>query len=209
MKKPRDPIREQLIEARRTQLLDAATEVFAAQGFHGATTRMIAAAAGVAEGTIYNYFDSKADLLVAIMTRLSELEDLDAQLAGAPDEELDQFVRAMVRQRLALLKRNQETVRALMPQVLVDERLRRRFYDQFAQPIAAALEQYLRRRAEAGDIAPLDAPLTVRLVKALFIGLLFMRILGDETLIDRWDEVPEVLTDLLLRGLDVEAGTEA
>ena len=57
-----DPIREQLIEARRNQILDAAAAVFAEKGFHRATTKEIAKTAGVSEGTIYNYFASKADL---------------------------------------------------------------------------------------------------------------------------------------------------
>ena len=41
-----DPIREQLLEARRNQLLDAAAEVFAAKGFHQSTTKEIAKTAG-------------------------------------------------------------------------------------------------------------------------------------------------------------------
>jgi AcrR family transcriptional regulator len=208
MKAKHDPIREQLIEARRNQLLDAATEVFAARGFHGATTRMIAEAAGVAEGTIYNYFDSKADLLVAIMTRLSQLELLDAWLTRAPEEDMRQFLHAILEQRVVLIERNDDTIRAIMPQVLVEDDLRERFYRQFVQPIASVLEQYVQQWVEAGDIAPVDVPLTVRVIQALIIGLLFMRILGDEALIAHWDEVPQVLTSLILDGLNVQAGRE-
>ncbi|MFL7790868.1 MAG: helix-turn-helix domain-containing protein, partial [Anaerolineae bacterium] len=51
-----DPIRQQLIEARRNQILDAAAAVFAEKGFHRTTTKEIASRAGIAEGTIYNYF---------------------------------------------------------------------------------------------------------------------------------------------------------
>lgn len=208
MKSKHDPIREQLIEARRNQLLDAATEVFAARGFHGATTRMIAEAAGVAEGTIYNYFDSKADLLVAIMTRLSQLELLDAWLTRAPEEDMRQFLHAILEQRVVLIERNDDTIRAIMSQVLVEDDLRERFYRQFVQPIASVLEQYVQQWVEAGDIAPVDVPLTVRVIQALIIGLLFMRILGDEALIAHWDEVPQVLTSLILDGLNVQAGRE-
>lgn len=208
MKAKHDPIREQLIEARRNQLLDAATEVFAARGFHGATTRMIAEAAGVAEGTIYNYFDSKADLLVAIMTRLSQLELLDAWLTRAPEEDMRQFLHAILEQRVVLIERNDDTIRAIMSQVLVEDDLRERFYRQFVQPIASVLEQYVQQWVEAGDIAPVDVPLTVRVIQALIIGLLFMRILGDEALIAHWDEVPQVLTSLILDGLNVQAGRE-
>ena len=66
-----DPIREQLIGARRNQILDAATEVFSRKGFHRATTKEIARAAGVSEGTIYNYFDSKRSLMLAIIDEVA------------------------------------------------------------------------------------------------------------------------------------------
>jgi AcrR family transcriptional regulator len=53
-------------QSRRSQIIDAAGRVFAAKGYHRATTRQIAEAAGVAEGTLYNYFRGKRDILMAI-----------------------------------------------------------------------------------------------------------------------------------------------
>jgi len=51
---------EKLIEERRNQILDAAARLFARKRYRGATIREIAREAGAAEGSIYNYFDSKA-----------------------------------------------------------------------------------------------------------------------------------------------------
>ena len=65
------PSREQLIEERRNQILDAAARLFARKGYKGATIREIAREAGVAEGTIYNYFDNKHDLLISLPQRIS------------------------------------------------------------------------------------------------------------------------------------------
>ena len=48
---------------REARILDAAAAVFAQKGFHQATIRDIAELADVADGTIYNYFDNKLDLL--------------------------------------------------------------------------------------------------------------------------------------------------
>ena len=59
--------RDRRIVARRTQILEAAEAIFAAKGYHGATTREIAQAADVSEGTLYNYFTSKRDLFVGLM----------------------------------------------------------------------------------------------------------------------------------------------
>jgi TetR/AcrR family transcriptional regulator, fatty acid metabolism regulator protein len=51
-------------EARRREILASAVRVFASHGFTDARIRDIAAGAGVAEGTIYLYFEGKEDLLL-------------------------------------------------------------------------------------------------------------------------------------------------
>jgi AcrR family transcriptional regulator len=72
MTEKRKPRRERRIAARKRQILQAAAQVFAEKGFNGATTREIADIADVAEGTIYNYFDSKEDLLSEMVHDLSQ-----------------------------------------------------------------------------------------------------------------------------------------
>jgi AcrR family transcriptional regulator len=53
--------------ATRERLLAAAAKLFAKNGWDGATTRDIAAAAGVASGTLFNYFESKEAVVAALM----------------------------------------------------------------------------------------------------------------------------------------------
>jgi AcrR family transcriptional regulator len=201
MPAPEDPIRRQLVEARRAQIIDAAARVFAEKGFHRATTREIASAAGVSEGTIYNYFDSKADLLIGIMARLAELEQLDAELTQALQSDVKDFMIAISRHRLARIQRGQELLQAVLPEVLVDPELRQRFYRQYVLRIATLMEQYVQARIELGHVRPVDVPLTVRVLQGAFIGLLILRMLGDEPLQSRWDDVPEVLGTLVFDGL--------
>jgi len=57
------------LEERERVILAAAAEAFASAGFHGTTTRQIAATAGVSEGTVFHYFGSKNDLMLAILDR--------------------------------------------------------------------------------------------------------------------------------------------
>ena len=201
-----DPIREQLIEARRNQILDAAATVFAEKGFHRATTKQIAKTAGVSEGTIYNYFDSKADLLIGIMTRLAELETLDEELMGALQGDVHDFFIAMFRYRMGLIQQGQEMLQAVLPEVMVNPELRERFYQQYVLRIATLLEQYLQARIELGHIRSVNVPLAVRAVQGMFVGLLLLRILGDETLLSEWDELPEVLATILFDGLSPRDG---
>lgn len=63
------PLRRQLREATCRAILDAAESVAAAGGTSKASLQAIAERAGVAVGTIYNYFDDKEELLEALFTR--------------------------------------------------------------------------------------------------------------------------------------------
>ena len=55
------------MHARREQLINAALRVFAEHGFSGATTRRIAAEAGVTEAVIFQHFSDKDALYAAIL----------------------------------------------------------------------------------------------------------------------------------------------
>lgn len=55
------------MEQRESDIVEAATQLFAKEGFHGSSTRKIAAEAGVSEGTLFHYFSTKNVLLLAIL----------------------------------------------------------------------------------------------------------------------------------------------
>ena len=59
-------------EQRRTELLDAAVPVFAAHGYHGASTMEIAKAAGISQAYLFRLFPSKAELFAAVTGVASE-----------------------------------------------------------------------------------------------------------------------------------------
>jgi AcrR family transcriptional regulator len=57
----------------RQKILDAAREVFFRDGFMAANLDEVAQKAGVAKGTLYRYFDSKAELYVAVLAHNGEI----------------------------------------------------------------------------------------------------------------------------------------
>ncbi len=203
-----DALREQLIEARRAQILDAAAAVFAERGFHRTTIRAIAAAAGVAEGTIYNYFDSKDALLIGLMARLAEIEHFDLELAQGLQDDPRAFIRAAFGQRLGNIVRGLELMRAVLPEIIVNADLRRRFRQEYVQPVALALEQYVAARIARGQFRPLNPRLVVHVLHGTFAGLLVMRLLGEETLEAEWEQLPETLAALVVDGLGIPTATE-
>ena len=66
----------------RQQLIEAAASVFSEEGVRGATTREIAKRAGVHETTLFRHFESKDELLRAVIEQLSA--DMTASLAAYP-----------------------------------------------------------------------------------------------------------------------------
>lgn len=58
----------------RARLIEAATEVFASSGLAGATTREIARVAKVNEVTLFRHFQSKEQLLAAVIQQLVTLQ---------------------------------------------------------------------------------------------------------------------------------------
>lgn len=57
---------------RRSEIVRAAVDVFAARGYFSARMREVAERAGVADGTLYLYFKGKEDLLVSILEEYAE-----------------------------------------------------------------------------------------------------------------------------------------
>lgn len=71
------PVGQEKGEARRQQVLDAASTCFRRNGFHGTSIAKISKAAGMSPGHIYHYFENKEAIVEAIAKReeqnLSEL----------------------------------------------------------------------------------------------------------------------------------------
>jgi AcrR family transcriptional regulator len=204
MAKTPDPIQELVTAARRKQILDAATQVFAEKGFHRATIKDIARVAGIADGTIYTYFPSKTAMLLAILHRLNESMEREQQLMPEREQDLRSFFTAYLRQRMALLWPNAEVFQAVLPEMLVNDELRELYYQQVLEPTFTVAERSFQAQGGAGQVRSIDVPLTVRAIAGLLLGLLTLQLLGDEVIAQRWEELPEVLASLLFDGLQPE-----
>lgn len=71
--------RERNKAATRARIVAAAVEIFSTRGLDRPTVEEIAAAADVGKGTIYNYFQTKEDMIVAFMVDLER--DVQARVA--------------------------------------------------------------------------------------------------------------------------------
>src|SRR5215213_4887951 len=133
-----DSFQEQVAALRRSQILDAATKVFAARGFHRTTIRDVAKAAGVADGTIYNYFANKTALLLGILNRMNETERRDEDLGQAADVDVRTFFLQYFQQRFAVLTQDGlQVFQVVLSEVLVNPELREIYVQQIVTPTFA------------------------------------------------------------------------
>ncbi|MBX3248463.1 MAG: TetR/AcrR family transcriptional regulator [Myxococcales bacterium] len=121
---------------KRERILRAAIEVFAKNGFYATRVSEIAKAAGVADGTIYLYFENKDDVLVSIFE--DRISKLLVVLRRALDDEdtIDGKVRRIIELQLGLL----EGERDLAEVITVNLRQSSRLLKQYAAPL---FRQYL------------------------------------------------------------------
>jgi len=85
----------------RATVIDAAIQVFAERGFHGASMRGIAGVAHTSQSNLYNYFDSKDELLAFVLEVTArelaqQLEAADRAAGDEPSVRLEAAVSAYV-----------------------------------------------------------------------------------------------------------------
>lgn len=91
---------------RSAAILDAAAEVFAARGFHGASTQDIADVLGIKQASLYYYFPSKEVALEEVCLRGAEGHlETAISIAAAPDTARDKIKRLIAAHLSPLLDR--------------------------------------------------------------------------------------------------------
>src|ERR1041384_7257607 len=133
--------------SKRDRILRAAIDVFARNGYFNAKVSEIAKAAGVADGTIYLYFDGKEDVLVTIFREHTRhyLQSLERDLASVrrPEER----IRVAIRHHLETLGRDKAL--AIVAQVELRQSLK--FMSLFSQQEVADYLNILRKVVEHGQ----------------------------------------------------------
>lgn len=81
------------LERKERVILEAARTIFVEHGFDGARMQEIARRAGIGEGTIYSYYDSKAELMLAVLQRFWDGLTLEAEGVMASVQTTDFFGR--------------------------------------------------------------------------------------------------------------------
>jgi TetR/AcrR family fatty acid metabolism transcriptional regulator len=133
--------------SKRDRILRAAIDVFAQRGYFNAKVSEIARAAGVADGTIYLYFEGKEDLLISIFREHTRgyLASLASEIANV-DSAKDQM-RTAIRHHLETLGRDRPL--AIVAQVELRHSLK--FMSLLSQQEVADYLNIIRKIVEHGQ----------------------------------------------------------
>jgi len=102
------------VSDKKEKIREAAIELFARDGFHETTTDRIAKRAGVAVGTIYNYFGNKRDVLDYIfLTEHSKRQDIHDEVSNVDTHPLDKL-EMIIRRHFEEVKENPEMVTVIL-----------------------------------------------------------------------------------------------
>ncbi len=162
---------------KESQILNGAAEVFARDGYEGASMSRIAMQASVSKGTLYNYFASKADLFAAYVHRdcarwiALMFEDLDP--ATPPEEALHQVGRRM----FAMLLSEPALVmyRMVVAEAQKFPELAQSFYREGPARAVGHLSRFIRRAAAGGLLSVADPDFAAEQFFALIQTQLSMR----------------------------------
>jgi AcrR family transcriptional regulator len=209
--------RRALAEERRQQILTAAATVFAAKGFDRATIRDVARAAGMAEGSIYNYFADKLDLLVHLPRQflLSPVQAVQAAAAATDAPPAPDLILQTVAQNIVnVVTQNRELARVLFTTIpLMDEKLRGEYMQQVPLYAVEALETFIKAMQTTGVFrADLDPAIAARIFPGMMLFFLLLQEILQPPGMTRFDygKVLPHVTEIFLRGVmppDTRANT--
>ncbi len=147
-------------DERRRQLIEVAIDVFSKRGFSGATTKEIAAAAGVTEAIIFRHFATKTQLYTAILDHRRLHPGGNEWLVGIKthmDQNDDEgLIRSLIAKIIHVIREDSKFERVLLYAALEGHELAAMYHEQFAHPIRDMLRDYIARRQREGVLCNLN-----------------------------------------------------
>jgi AcrR family transcriptional regulator len=184
------------------RILNSAQRLFAKHGYGGTTTRDLAQAAGVAEGTLFRHFESKKAILIEVATRgwVELLTDLLTELSEMGSYKA---VAQVMRRRMLNLTANTDMLRVCFMEAQFHPELRDRVQAEVISKMTDVAEAFFETAMERGIYRPLKP----RVVARIFLGMFTVAGFSQMTLADEANspqdmkELAETLADIFLNGV--------
>jgi AcrR family transcriptional regulator len=163
---------------RRAQILEAAAQVFPQKGYMKTTIQDIAQQAGVSNSAIYQYFNSKEELFLALTENISfmdVLEDISSSLNREDGIGLESIRQALIEVADAFLgvhHPNAEIIRMFIAESQRFPEIGMHYCQNLIAPLEAKLESYFARQVSHGVFRPVDVTIAVRSFYGAFVNIL-------------------------------------
>ncbi len=191
--------RIKLMGETRQRLLQAAVDEFANEGFDGASINRITQAAGVAAGTIYNYFPGKHELMLTL------LAEIGAEHCAYISEQIRQESDFVLRLKRLLavafeyVKANPNQARVLFASMQgVNRQFKTRLSEIYEPMMRLICEEILIPGMQQGVFQPADPMSTSIMVMTFYLGVGSTADENGETPLDM-----DAVADFVLRALGV------
>ncbi len=198
-KGPGRPKDESLPERRREEILDAAASLFAQHGYRNTDMEYVAAALGVAKGTIYRYFTSKEELFLAAadrgMRRAGDFVDAAVSAETDPLERMTHAVRAY----LTFFRNHPQFVELLIQERAEFRDRPQQTYFAYRDRRVAPWREMFRGLIVAGRVRELPPETIVRVLSNLVYGTMFTNYFTGEQ--DSPEKQAADIMNIVLRGL--------
>jgi len=137
------------------RILDAAQEVFATYGYHGATIDEVADRAGISKPNLHYYFKRKRDLYLAVLRRTLEiwlvpLRELDR--TGDPAEEIGNYIA----QKVQLSRRFPAASRVFANEIVQGAPFLKRYLQTNLRDVVERKAAVIQHWIDEGKLAPID-----------------------------------------------------
>ncbi|MDO3410575.1 TetR/AcrR family transcriptional regulator [Saccharibacillus sp. CPCC 101409] len=195
---------------KQARILEAAIDIFAEKGFAVASTSEIAQKAGVAEGTIFRYYKTKKELLLAIAGPIAlklaapfVMREFAVKVLDNPHppEQVDQFFRSIAKDRFQFARKNIKMLRIWIHEIPYQAELLEQVQTLFQEIVYTRIDKIIRHYQELGQIIEAPPWRVLRTAVSLFVGMVVTHLLILP--IDEADEDEEIdrTIDLLMHGL--------
>jgi AcrR family transcriptional regulator len=194
-------LREQIVDAgpiepsidpTHRRILEAAAQVFAAQGYIRATTRAIAAAAGVNEVTLFRHFGSKKNLALAAVDQYSALPDLADLLSNQISGDYGQDMQLLGRTFQGFMAQRRASIRMMLCEADHLPELRD-IVGQMPRSLREMLGGYLRQQIARGAVRDLNPEVMAQAFYGIFFAYNINQSLIPEPIFP--DVAPEAVID--------------
>ncbi|MEO6025012.1 MAG: TetR/AcrR family transcriptional regulator [Burkholderiales bacterium] len=197
-------------DARASELIAAALDIFVERGYAATRLEDVAARAGVSKGTVYLYFDNKAELFKAVVREgiVPLIADAEAALShyqGSSGE----LLRGLI---LGWWRSIGQTKLLGIPKLVISEagnfpEIAKFYADEVISRSHSLMADVLERGMESGEFRRVDMPSLLHLVMSPMVMLsLWQFSFADHCKLDVDPEATLTLhVDMLLRGLAADA----